>query len=328
MDTKSARWFRRFLLLVGVMTLCFAQILQGSDELPSESLPLAPNSLLLDMQVVGTKIVVVGERGHILTSEDDGQSWKQMPTPTRSTLTAVYFADVKDGWAVGHDGIILHTVNGGEWWEKVNAEIESGTSYLDVYFIDRDRGFIVGAYGEFRQTEDGGKTWEQKWVSEEEMHFNRISTGQDGYVYLAGESGTLMESKDQAQTWNALESPYYGSTFGVLSIDKSILLLYGLRGNIYLTEDRALSWNKIDNDVKVLLSSAIRLRNGIIVMAGQGGNLFVSRDLGKSFKLWKQPSLIGTAELVETPGGYILAAGVNGVHRLDPPPLQESASDE
>ena len=80
--------------------------------------------------------------------------------------------------------------------------------------------------------------------------------------------------------------------------------------------------------MKVLLSSAILLRNGLILIAGQGGNLFVSRDLGNSFVLWKQPSLIGTAELVETPKGYILAAGVNGVHRLEPPQLQESAAAE
>ena len=127
------------------------------------------------------------------------------------------------------------------------------------------------------------------------MHFNRISAGQDGYIYLAGESGTLMESKDQGQTWKALESPYHGSTFGVLSVNKSSLLLYGLRGNIYLTEDRARNWKVIENEVKVLLSSAILLRNGLILIAGQGGNLFVSRDLGHSFVLWKQPSLIGTA---------------------------------
>ena len=298
--------------------------LRGAADAPSEMMELAPRSIILDAQVVGSMIVAVGERGHILISKDDGLTWKQNPTPTRSTLTAVYFSDASEGWAVGHDGIILHTSNGGDWWTKANQEVEPQTSYLDVYFIDRNRGFIVGAYGEFRRTDDGGKTWKQEWISEEELHFNRISAGEDGYVYLAGESGTLMQSIDQGQTWQVLQSPYYGSSFGVLSIDKSTLLLYGLRGVIYRTEDRADSWILIENEVKALISSGLMLRSGVIVLAGQGGNLFVSRDLGKTFDLWKQPTLIGTTELAETPLGYLLAVGVNGVHRLEPPSLVET----
>ncbi len=293
--------------------------LRGAADAPSEMMRLAPQSIILDAQVVGSMIVAVGERGHILISKDDGLTWKQIPSPTRSTLTAVYFSDASEGWAVGHDGIILRTSNGGDWWTKVNQEVEPGTSYLDVYFIDRNRGIIVGAYGEFRRTDDGGKTWEQEWISEEELHFNRISAGEDGYVYLAGESGALMQSIDQGQTWKALQSPYYGSAFGVLSVAKSTLLLYGLRGVIYRTEDRAESWSLIENDVKALISSGLKLRSGIIVLAGQGGNLFVSRDLGKTFQLWQQPALIGTAELLETPQGRLLAVGINGIHRLEPP---------
>ena len=111
-------------------------------------------------------------------------------------------------------------------------------------------------------------------------------------------------------------------------MDKSILLLYGLRGNIFLSENRAESWRKVENEVKVLISTGIRLRNGTIVLAGQGGNLFVSRDLGKTFDLWKQPALIGTSEIIETPGGYLVAVGVNGVHRLEPPGKEANSAAE
>ena len=39
--------------------------------------PLAIESLLLDGAVVGSRLVVVGERGHILVSADHGASWTQ-----------------------------------------------------------------------------------------------------------------------------------------------------------------------------------------------------------------------------------------------------------
>ena len=48
----------------------------------SEQMPLAVKSLLLDGQVAGDHIVVVGERGHILLSEDQGRTWQQQAVPT------------------------------------------------------------------------------------------------------------------------------------------------------------------------------------------------------------------------------------------------------
>ena len=61
--------------------------------------PLAPRSLLLDAVKAGDRIVVVGERGHVLLSDDQGASWRQAKVPTRATLTAVYFVDAQNGWA-------------------------------------------------------------------------------------------------------------------------------------------------------------------------------------------------------------------------------------
>ena len=54
-------------------------------------------------------LVAVGQRGHVVYSTDSGASWKQASVPVSSDLTAVFFVDDKQGWAVGHDGVILHT---------------------------------------------------------------------------------------------------------------------------------------------------------------------------------------------------------------------------
>lgn len=80
--------------------------------------PLAQRSLLMDVDQVGNRLIAVGERGHILISEDNATSWKQMQVPVRVTLTASFFVDVKHGWAVGHDGVVLHTSDGGSHWHK------------------------------------------------------------------------------------------------------------------------------------------------------------------------------------------------------------------
>ena len=82
----------------------------------AEVMPLAEHSLLLDLARSGERLVAVGERGHVLMSSD-GKTWTQSANvPVRSALTAVSAVGA-DVWAVGHDGIILHSGNAGETWE-------------------------------------------------------------------------------------------------------------------------------------------------------------------------------------------------------------------
>ena len=73
-------------------------------------MPLAPQSLLLDVQYNGGRLVAVGERGHILLSDDLVDHWRQARSPTRQMLTAVHFPGPQRGWAVGHDGLILGSI--------------------------------------------------------------------------------------------------------------------------------------------------------------------------------------------------------------------------
>ena len=82
--------------------------------------PLAAHSLLLDIARAGDRLVAVGERGHVLLSDDDGETWKQVQVPTRTMLTAVHFLDDKLGFAVGHDAVILRTEDGGSIWQRVH----------------------------------------------------------------------------------------------------------------------------------------------------------------------------------------------------------------
>lgn len=120
--------------------------------LPSEIMPLTPNGLLLDIVNTGEHLIAVGDRGAVVAS-NDGVKWAQVQTPTRAPLTAVAFADARNGWAVGHDAVILHTADGGRSWEIQNFEPELEMPLLDVLFLDAQRGFAVGAYGLFYRTD-------------------------------------------------------------------------------------------------------------------------------------------------------------------------------
>jgi photosystem II stability/assembly factor-like uncharacterized protein len=75
----------------------------------------------------------------------------------------VSFADRQNGWAVGFDGVILHTTNGGRTW---NLQPGPGASValLGVQAISSTTAWISGgpAQGYVARTLDSGTTWTQE----------------------------------------------------------------------------------------------------------------------------------------------------------------------
>ncbi len=296
----------------------FASLLPAAES--SEPAPLAAKSLLLATTQAGDQVIAVGERGHVLRSADQGRTWSQVIVPTRAQLTGVSFPDAQHGWAVGHDGVILATTDGGGTWSRQDDGQDLETVYLDVLFLDAEHGFAVGAYGKFMTTADGGRTWAAAKPSDEEVHYNRITASAGGYLYLAGEAGLLLVSRDRGATWLKADVPYDGSLFGALPLDTGRVILHGLRGHILRSDDHGATWTEDKNPVEVLIMGSTRLASGAIVLAGQGGNFFVSRDDGVTFKHWK-PAGFGTsvASVLDAGNGAVLAVGEAGATRLELP---------
>lgn len=286
----------------------------------SEPAPLAARAPLLDIARAGDALVAVGDHGNVVISRDEGQTWTQVTVPTRALLSAVTFADAQHGWAVGHEGAIISTADGGATWQRQDDGRDPQAVFLDVRFLDASTGFAVGAYGKFLATIDGGKTWTPAKPMEEEVHYNRLTRGENDSLYLAGESGTLLLSADRGKKWRKSDVPYDGSLFGALPLSKVDLLVYGLRGHIFRSDDAGARWEPENNDNKVLIFCGLRLKSGVVVLAGQGGNFFVSRDDAHTFETWK-PAGFGTSvsALIESKDGGLVTVGEAGAIRVKAP---------
>lgn len=313
--SSSRRQTAGALLLATVLLVPLVRAFENS-----EPAPLAAKALLTAGARAGDQLVAVGYRGHVLRSADQGRTWTQVIVPTRALLTGVSFPDAQHGWAVGHDGVILATADGGKTWVRQDSGKDLETVLLDVLFLNAERGFAVGAYGKFLQTSDGGRTWAVAKPSEDEVHYNRITASPGGYLYLAGESGLLLVSRDRGNTWVKADVPYDGSLFGALPLETGRVLLHGLRGHILRSDDHGGTWTEEPNPVEVLIMGACRLGNGALVLGGQGGNFFISRDDGVTFKHWK-PADFGTsvASVLDAGDGAVLALGEAGATRLTIP---------
>ncbi len=276
----------------------------------------AIRSLLLDAQRIGQSLVAVGEWGHILLSDDNGVSWEQAQVPTRATLTGVYFVNRQHGWAVGHDQVILRTLDGGRSWQLVYQNPEAESPLLDVFFLNQQRGYAIGAYGEFLETADSGESWQYRPIGEDDWHLNQISAANTQRLYIAAESGTLYRSDDAGETWLSISPPYEGSFFGCLPLTADQLLLFGLRGTLLRSEDAGESWTELETGTEASLTSGLRLADGSIVIAGLAGTLLISQDGGHRFELHQEADRKGFAAVLQAADGSMVGVGEFGIKSL------------
>ncbi len=70
----------------------------------------------------------------------------------------IFMLDTLVGWAVGDNGLIVHTENGKDW---VTQPIPYVTSMMGVHFINSQEGWVIGSImGLILHTTDGGQSWE------------------------------------------------------------------------------------------------------------------------------------------------------------------------
>ena len=291
------------------------------------------------------KIVVVGPRGHILHSEDAGQHFIQSPSPLSSDLVAVYFANQALGWAVGHDGVILHSADGGKSWERqldgrqmgdlaaqyyaslpadtdglsrskeyaLNLQDEGPTKPLmDIYFENESDGWAIGAFNLILHTTDGGKhwvPWMERTENPDEYSLHSIRKI-GGHIYIAGELGLLLRLDRDQQRFVQLDSPYSGSLFG-LTGRSELLVIFGLRGNAYTSRDNGNSWTELDTQTSNSINTGTMLPDGRFVLGSTGGELLFSNANGDSIVKTISTSrpIYGIAAIADT---NLITIGPNG----------------
>jgi len=289
--------------------------------------PKAAKGLMIDVVHAGKRLVAVGDRGHILYSDDQGATWAQAKVPTRQLLTAVFFVDEKHGWAVGHDAQILASTDGGATWTQQYQDLKREAPLLDVWFKDASHGLAIGAYGALLETDDGGNTWEDvsdRLDNEDQFHLNAIAAVKDAGLFIVGEQGSMFRSSDDGQTWEKLEGPYEGSLFGVIgTAQPQTLLAYGLRGNLYRSTDFGSTWEQVElkaarGALEFGLSGATLLEDGSLVVVGNGGSVVVSHDDGQTFSVFNRPDRISLSAVTAAGNGNLILAGQGGVRVAQP----------
>jgi photosystem II stability/assembly factor-like uncharacterized protein len=207
----------------------------------------------------------------IICTEDGGATWKErlgvrprgMEWIGNSPLTLVSLSLVNQssGWAVGIEGQIMKTEDGGKTWKMAAKRNECGEN---AFFVDNKTGWLHGYSSHYVcRTDDGGLIWEKRDAG---FHVSGIyfidgSTGwavgerkedlnKESCPNCPGKAWTTIKyTTDGGKTWKTsyeeLKSEDFGAGVGlqnVLFVDRNTGWSIGNSGLIYHTGDGGKHW--------------------------------------------------------------------------------------
>ena len=186
------------------------------------------------------KVVVAGtQSGVVLTSADQGATWKRAPTPGASMVDVTTCADgsflgidfYSRVWAAPADGQQWKSVPlkrphtplavacdpSGAWWVTGTGSViavsrDQGQNwtvtdqgedvqYTTVQFVDKDYGVVTGEFGNVLVTEDGGATWTKRPPVPSEFYPYAALFANRNDGWMSGLAGQVMRTNDGGRTW-------------------------------------------------------------------------------------------------------------------------------
>jgi len=295
--------------------------------LPALKSDLAEQSLLLDVARQGERLLVAGERGHILYSDDDGRTWTQADVPISLAITSVTFAGSGQAWATAHDGFLLNSAdNGTSWQVKLTGSDVATLSVAAINArVEAQRSAVADASPETRE--------DLEWALDDSLFALEEATAaiDDGMTtpmlavwfantrdgYALGAYGVFLRTRDGGETWvmdsNRLDNPDKYHLYDIVRSSAGTLLVAGEAGTLLRSLDDGNSWRRVEAFYPGSFFGSVATSDGSLLVFGLRGNLFRSTDEGET---WTKVDTGDQRTLMcgsSTDKGSVILAGSAGV---------------
>jgi photosystem II stability/assembly factor-like uncharacterized protein len=184
---------------------------EGVDE---ESTLALVDPTLYDVHFIDTQTGwMVGEFGKIYHTSDGGAHW----TEQQNTLLGqsgfndalefpaffgVHFRNSQEGIAVGVEGKIVKTTDGGQHWNFIAEDFSrfDSSAFFAPLLYGENKGWIVGAAGRMLQLENGA--WKRTSLGTQVVIWLRaIEFFDDKHGWVVGGYGTILSTEDGGKRW-------------------------------------------------------------------------------------------------------------------------------
>ncbi len=146
----------------------------------------------------------VGEFSALLKTVDGGKTWDKcsIKEAMGKSLFGVFAQTKSKVWAVGIDGLMLFSENGGQTWIQKKTPIEK--HLFDIKIIG-DMGYAIGKEGIYIMSSDGGNTWSQVDIGAkfylQGIGFDEQSK-EKNCGWIVGAHGWIFNTRDTGKSFN------------------------------------------------------------------------------------------------------------------------------
>lgn len=267
--------------------------------LPALESDAASTRLILDATTDGQRVLIAGEEGHILYSDDSGATWTHAQVPISLAITAVAFSDSRTAWAAAHDGVLLRSVDYGQSWQ-------TNLTGVDVARMSADAAAerVSQLQAEIEQA-DPDALEDLEWALDDALFAVEDATAviDEGVTtplldvwfenersgYALGAYGILMHTSDTGATWqllsDRLDNPDNYHLYGVARSAAGTLLVAGEAGTLLRSRDSGDTWDRPVSPYQGSFFGIVAAQDGSLLSFGLRGNVFRSTDEGDS---WSQ----------------------------------------
>ena len=222
-----------------------------------------------------------------ICSADNG--WITQNSGTTNDLWGVYAVDYKNIWAVGVNGTIIHTSNGGcTWFSQYSSP---GMRLQSVFFTCTNKGIAVGKQGIILRTTNGGNNWFlQTSPTNLELRYVQFINANTGTI-VGGDSYTpvIMRTTDAGNSWVMQQGCYPIGLKGVFFVDANTGYCSAWLGEIFKTTNAGETWQSTHTSQSLeglwftnANTGTIVGYNGTIIRTTDGGESWVHQNPGPS----------------------------------------------
>jgi photosystem II stability/assembly factor-like uncharacterized protein len=190
-------------------------------------------------------ILLLGLMSYPLLAQQSGWTW-QNPLPQGNPLKDLCFVDSLHGWAVGYNGTVMRTVNGGTDWKVLSTNFKSFIG--KVCFLDQDKGWLMSYYDNIiYHTIDGGLQWDSiacLHSSPQRRVFLDFLFIDDTLGFACGTS-KIARTNNGGHSWEFLSTSVYQDFQSITFTNSSVGWAAGTGPYIIKTTDGGMSWNEI-----------------------------------------------------------------------------------
>lgn len=221
----------------------------------------------------------VGDGGTLLETFDD-RSWEVRKIGDRD-LHAVSCIDDEVGWAVGAQGFIGHTRDGGWSWPAQDSGVTTTLRAVSFAFASdgAEVGLAVGDTATLLTTRDGGEHWSRIPLDGSAVLRGTAATVGATLLVAVGDSGLVLRSTDLGQHFESATLTGAADLYDIaLDADGALALAVDSAGAIWSSRDGARTFALEHRAPFTLESVSLGHSAALGSAAGTGAPLLRDRD--------------------------------------------------